>query len=138
MADPLETYTHIPLHVDPTTKQISALSASSVDQATLSAITKINSLDTSLKTLETANQIPPPPVPVNPQRSAQVAKLKDAALAAHRKGNYPEAVRLWGYAIDMASGRPVWEPAGLVREELSGLFLGRGESYAGHRAWGEA
>jgi translocation protein SEC72 len=137
MADPLETYTHIPLHLDPTTKQISALSASSLDQAALTAISNLNTLHTSLKTLETPSQIPPPPVPVNPKRSAQISKLKDAASAAHRKGNYVEAVRLWGYAIDMASGRPGWEPVGLVREELSVLFLGRGESHAGNRAWVE-
>ena len=77
-------------------------------------------------------------MPVTPKRSAQIAKLKDAAAsAANRKGNYAEAVRLWGYAIDMAAGRPAWEPVGLVREELSALFLGRGESWAGTRAWVE-
>ena len=135
MADPLETYTHIPLHLDPTTKQLSALSTSGIDQATLTAINNLNMLHTSLKTLETPSQIPPPPVPVNPKRSAQISKLRDAASAAHRKGNYAEAVRLWGYAIDMAAGRPGWEPVGLMREELAALFLGRGESYAGERKW---
>ena len=137
MADPLESYTHIPLHLDPTSKQVTAHSPSSLDQATLTAITSLNALHTSLKTLETPNQVPPPPVPVNPKRSAQISKLKDTASAAHRKGQYAEAVRLWGYAIEMASGRPAWEPAGLVREELSPLFLGRGESHAGNRAWVE-
>jgi translocation protein SEC72 len=137
MADPLESYTHIPLHLDPTSKQITAHSPSSLDQATLTAITSLNALHTSLKTLETPNQVPPPPVPVNPKRSAQVSKLKDTASAAHRKGQYAEAVKLWGYAIEMASGRPAWEPVGLVREELSALFLGRGGSHAGNRAWVE-
>ena len=138
MADPLDTYTHIPLHLDPTTKQVSAQSASSVDAATLAAITHLNALHTSLKTLETPSQIPPPPVPVNPKRSAQISKLKDAAAAAHRKAHFAEAVRLWGYAVDMASGRPAWEPVGLVREELAALFVGRGESWAGERKWVEA
>jgi translocation protein SEC72 len=137
MADPLESYTHIPLHLDPTSKQITAHSPSSLDQATLAAITSLNALHTSLKTLETPNQVPPPPVPVNPKRSAQISKLKDTASAAHRKGQYAEAVRLWGYAIEMASGRPAWEPVGLVREELSALFLGRGGSHTGNRAWVE-
>ena len=137
MADPLESYIHIPLHLDPTSKQITAHSPSSLDQATLTAITSLNALHTSLKTLETPNQVPPPPVPVNPKRSAQISKLKDTASAAHRKGQYAEAVKLWGYAIEMASGRPVWEPVGLVREELSVLFLGRGGSHTGNRAWVE-
>ena len=37
----------------------------------------------------------------------------------------------------MASGRPGWEPAGLVREELSALYRGRGESWAGMGRWVE-
>jgi translocation protein SEC72 len=137
MADPLESYTHIPLHLDPTSKQITAHSPSSLDHATLTAITSLNALHTSLKTLETPNQVPPPPVPVNPKRSAQISKLKDTASVAHRKGQYAEAVKLWGYAIEMASGRPAWEPVGLVREELAALFLGRGGSYTANRAWVE-
>ncbi len=138
MADPLETYTHIPLHLDPTTKAISAISSSSLDSETLTAINNLNALHTTLKTLETPNQIPPPPVHVNPKRSAQIQKLKDSASTSQRKGLYPEAVRLWSFAIDMASGRPAWEPAGLVREELSILYVARGQSYAGDSKWVEA
>ena len=101
-ADPLETYTHIPIHLDPSTKTLSLPgSSSSYPRATHDALTALNALHTQLKTLETPSQIPPPPVPVNPKRSAQIAKLRDAALSSHKKGDFGGAVRLWGYAIDM-------------------------------------
>lgn len=138
MADPLETYNHVPLHIDPTSKTISASAPKSLDPATLTAIENLNSLHATLKTLETPNQIPPAPVPVLPKRSAQIAKLRDSAQAAHRKAQFADAARLWTFAIEMAGSRPAWEPAGLVREELSALYAGRAAAGIAQQRWVEA
>ena len=132
--DALETYTQLPLHVDPASKQIST---TSTDKTLQDALTALNALCTSLKSLGTTNNIPPPPVPVNPKRSAQIAKLRDTAQVAHRKGQYSESVRLWSYAIDMAAGRPSWEPTSLIREELAMLYAGRANSHMGAQNWVE-
>ena len=137
-ADPLETYTHYPLQIDPASKTISLSNTASLPNSNVSSsLTSLNLLHTALKTLDTPSNVPPPPLSVNPKRSAQVNKLRDAALAAHRKAQYAEAVRLWGYAIDMASSRPSWEPVGLVREELAALFRGRAESEIAQSHWVE-
>ena len=48
-----------------------------------------------------------------------------------------EAVKLYSYAIDMALGRPPWEPAGLVREEASLLFANRSQAYMTTGQWAE-
>lgn len=37
----------------------------------------------------------------------------------------------------MASGRPVWEPSGLVREELTQLYANRAQAYMGGNLWAE-
>ena len=133
--DSLETYTHIPIHVDPQTKQVSALSS---DRSVQDALQHLNALHTAFKNVETPNKIPPPPVPVNPKRSAQITKLRESASAAQRKGQHSEAIRLWSFAIDMANGRPGWEPTGLIRTELADLFLGRANAEAAAQQWVEA
>jgi translocation protein SEC72 len=133
--DTLETYTHLPLHVDPQTKQISILSS---DKSLQDAVAKVNDLHNALKNLDTPNNIPPPPMPVNPKRSAQVAKLRESAAATSRKGNHADAIRLLGVAIDMAAARPGWEPMGLAREELGLMYLSRAAANAGVNNWVEA
>ncbi|KAL9620064.1 MAG: hypothetical protein Q9160_005354 [Pyrenula sp. 1 TL-2023] len=144
--DPSDTYTHLPLHLDATSKILSAppsllsASSSSISDHTTTlqdSLDYINLLHKDTKSLDTPNQIPPPPLPVNPKRSAQINKLRDAASAAHRKAQYPEAIKLYGYAIDMAGQRPRWEPQGLVREELSVLYANRAQSYMSLREWVE-
>lgn len=37
----------------------------------------------------------------------------------------------------MAAGRPSWEPVGLIREELSGLYRDRAQAHMGIREWVE-
>lgn len=133
--DSLETYTHLPIRIDPQTKQISAPSA---DRSIQKALQHVNALHTAFKNVETPSNIPPPPVPVNPKRSAQITKLRESANTAQRKGQYQEAIRLWSFAIDMATGRPGWEPIGLVRAELADLFLGRANAEAAAQQWIEA
>lgn len=134
--DTLETYTQLPLEIDPVSKRISA--PASCGQSVHDAVTVLNALHTSLKQLDTPNSIPPPPIPVNPKRSAQIAKMRETANAAYRKGHYVEAVRLWDFAIGMAIGRPGWEPMALARDELASLYLARANSSFAAQNWVEA
>ncbi|KIW14717.1 hypothetical protein PV08_07501 [Exophiala spinifera] len=126
--DALETYTHLPLQIDPQTKQISILST---DQTLQDAVAQVNSLHSAMKALETPNNVPPPPLPVHPKRSANIQKLRDTAAQSSRKGNHEDAIRLLGVAIDMAAARPGWEPMGLAREELALMYLSRAAANAG-------
>ncbi|KEF57311.1 uncharacterized protein A1O9_05228 [Exophiala aquamarina CBS 119918] len=132
--DALETYTHLPVHVDPQTKQVSILSS---DKTIQDAIDNLNRLHTSFKSLETPNNVPPAPMLVNPKRSAQIQKLRDSAAATSKKGDNPGAIRLLGVAIDMAAARPGWEPMGLAREELAMMYLSRGAANCSVQNWVE-
>ena len=76
-------------------------------------------------------------MPVNPKRSAQINKLREAGNASHKKGAYADAIKLYSLAIDMAVGRPVWEAAGVVREELSALYGNRAQAWMAQQAWAE-
>ena len=133
--DALETYTHLPVHIDSATKQVSVTSS---DQAVQDALTLVNDLHTQFKNLETTNNIPPPPVPVNPKRTAHINKLRESAGQAVKKGNHAEAVRFLTVALDMASSRPDWEPVGLKREELAACYLARAAANAENREWVDA
>lgn len=132
--DALETYTHLPIQIDPQTKQVSILSSNKDLQ---DAVANINKLHTALKALETPNNIPPPPLPVNPKRSGQIQKLRESAVASSRKGQHADAIRLLGVGIDMAAARPGWEPMGLAREELALMYLSRAAAYADGQNWVE-
>jgi translocation protein SEC72 len=87
--------------------------------------------------LETPNHVPPPPVPVNPKRSANINKLRDSGNNEHRKGNHDAALRFYGLGLQMALTRPLWEPQGLVREEIAALYANRAQSYMALQAWPE-
>lgn len=133
-----DTFTQLPLAIDPSTKAISthASSSSSALEAELKAL---NTLHRSIiKDVENPAGVPPPPVPVNPKRSAQITKLKESGNASFKKGAYGDAVRMYGLAIDMAVQRPVWEPSGLVREELSMLYGNRAQAFMAQQMWAEA
>jgi translocation protein SEC72 len=133
--DALETYTHLPLNLDPQTKQVEILSS---DKSLQEAIADINKLHTAFKSLETPNNIPPPPMQVNQKRSAAITKLRDSARASHQKGQKAEAVRMLGLAVDMAAGRPGWEPAGLAKEELAFMYASRAGANGESQNWPEA
>ena len=128
MAD-LDTYTHLPLQIDPQTKAISAPTSKS---RTLAAeLEALNALHRSLLSVETPAGVPPPPVPVNPKRSAQITKLRDSGNAEFRKGRHAEAVKMYTLGLQMALGRPLWEPQGLVREEVAALYANRAQARMG-------
>lgn len=123
-----------PLRMDPQSKAIEATKAS---RALAAELEQLNATHRSLLALETANGAPPPPVPVNPKRTANVAKLRDNGNAEYRKQRYGEAVKLYGLGIQMALTRPLWEPAALVREEVSGLLANRAQAHMALQNWAE-
>jgi translocation protein SEC72 len=131
--DALDTYTHLPIQIDSASKQVST---NSTDKAVQDAIAMVNTLHTSFKSLETAN-VPPPPLPVNPKRSAQINKLRESAGQSAKKGHYQDAIRMLTVAIEMAATRPAWEPSGLVREELSLCYLARAAANTESNNWVE-
>jgi translocation protein SEC72 len=130
-----DTFTLVPLEMDEKTKAISA--TGDTNNALTTELATLNALHRSLLSVDTPTGTPPPPVPVNPKRSAQIGKLRDSGNADFRKGNYAGAVRMYSFAIDMALGRPPWEPSGLVREEVSGLLSNRAQAHMGLQNWAE-
>ncbi|KAK6857834.1 hypothetical protein PG995_005533 [Apiospora arundinis] len=130
-----EYFDLLPLDLDPQTKAVTTSSgASKALQAELRAL---NELHRSLLTLETSPQIPPPPIPVNPKRSANITKLKDSGNDLYRKGRHGDAVKMYHLGIQMALGRPLWEPQGLVREEVANLYANRAQAHMALQNWAE-
>ncbi|KAL1991664.1 hypothetical protein VTN49DRAFT_4972 [Thermomyces lanuginosus] len=140
MSSDLDTYTHYPLHLDPSSKAVSLATTEGQTPAQTEAVEaelqQLNALHRSLISLDPPN-VPPPPLPINPKRSAQITKLKETANTAYKRGNHGEAVRLYSYAIEMAAGRPGWEPVNLAREELSGLYANRAQAHMAQQMWPE-
>lgn len=135
----IETFNQYPLHMDPQSKAISCPGQSA---SVASELESLNTLHRALLTLDDPTiphkNIPPPPLPVHPKRSAQVAKMRETANASFKRGNYADSVRLYGLAIDMALGRPAWEPASLVRDEVALLYSNRAQAYMAQQLWAEA
>ncbi|KAI1076679.1 hypothetical protein F5B20DRAFT_555124 [Whalleya microplaca] len=130
----LETFTLLPLQLDPQTKSVTSTSPSRSLQAELAAL---NVLHRSLHSLETPNQVPPPPLPVNPKRSANITKLRDSGNAEHRRGRHADAIKFYSLGLQMALGRPLWEPQQLVREEVAALYANRAQAHMALQAWPE-
>lgn len=134
MTSELDTFTMLPLQIDPQTK---ALTTSSSSRALQAELASLNTLHRSLLALETPNQVPPPPVPVNPKRSANVSKLRDSGNAEYRKGKHAEAVKFYSLGLQMALTRPLWEPQQLVREEVAALYANRAQAHMAMQSWAE-
>ncbi|PFH58345.1 hypothetical protein XA68_13859 [Ophiocordyceps unilateralis] len=125
----------LPLHMDPTSK---AIGTAQRTRATEAELEQLNALHRALLSLDSgANGVPPPPIPVNPKRTSNVTKLRDNGNVEYRKQRYAEAVRLYTLGIQMALTRPMWEPAALVREEVSGLLANRAQAHMAMRNWPE-
>ena len=133
--DSLETYTHLPLYLDPATKVL--VSTKSSDPQLQELLKNINALHTQFKTLETPNHAPPAPLPVQPKRTAQLTKLRESAKQSAQKNDFAGAIRLYALALQMASDRPPWEPAQLVREELALCYMERANVHVLQREWVE-
>ncbi|KAI5865232.1 hypothetical protein GGS23DRAFT_416654 [Durotheca rogersii] len=134
MSSDLDTFTLLPLQLDPQTKALTSTSSSRALQSELAAL---NALHRSLLTLETPNQVPPPPVPVNPKRSANVTKLRDSGNAEYRKGKHADAIKFYSVGLQMALTRPLWEPQQLVREEVAALYANRAQAHMALQSWAE-
>jgi translocation protein SEC72 len=130
----LDTFTLLPLQIDPQTKAVSTPSSS---RSLQNELTALNTLHRALLSLETPNQVPPPPVPVNPKRSANISKLRDSGNDAHRKGKHADALKFYSLGLQMALTRPLWEPQGLVRDEVAALYANRAQSHMALQAWPE-
>ncbi|OQE12229.1 hypothetical protein PENVUL_c001G04858 [Penicillium vulpinum] len=141
MASEIDIYNQYPIYMDPSTKALSLPPSSGSTPSQTAAINaeleELNQLHRALISLDAPN-IPPAPLPVNPKRSAQITKLRDSANAAYRKANYEEAIKLYSYAIDMGLSRPGWEPVGVAREELSGLYANRAQAHMALQNWADA
>lgn len=130
----LDHFDLLPLHMDPQSKAIDSLRPSRALNAELE---QLNTLHRSLLTIESPSGAPPPPIPVNPKRTANVAKLRDSGNGEYRKNKYAEAVKFYTLGIQMALARPLWEPAALVREEVSGLLANRAQAHMALQNWAE-
>ncbi|KAF5989265.1 translocation [Fusarium coicis] len=124
----------LPLQMDPQSKAISPQQPSRTLNAELEAL---NTLHRSLLNVESPTGAPPPPVPVNPKRTAQVTKLRDSGNNEYRKGKYPEAIKYYTLGFQMAMQRPMWEPSQLVREEISGILANRAQAHMAMQNWAE-
>ncbi|PQE13102.1 translocation sec72 protein [Rutstroemia sp. NJR-2017a WRK4] len=130
--DENETFTFLPLHMDPMSKSITA---SSNSRALNEELETLNLLHRALLTLDTP--IPPPPVPVNPKRSANITKLRESGNTEFRKGKHGEAIKMYTLGLQMALARPLWEPSGLVRDEVAGLYANRAQAHMAMSNWVE-
>lgn len=129
-----DTFLQLPLHMDPATKSLTSTSSSRSLQTELA---DLNTLHRNLLSLETPLNIPPPPLPVNPKRSANVNKLRDSGNAEFKKAKYTEAIKFYSLGLQMALTRPLWEPQQLVREEVATLYANRAQACMALQRWPE-
>ncbi|PSS22316.1 hypothetical protein M430DRAFT_17874 [Amorphotheca resinae ATCC 22711] len=127
-----ESFTLLPIRLDPTSKAITSTSNSRALQEELATL---NNLHRSLLSIE--SPVPPPPIPVNPKRSANITKLRESGNTEFRKGKHQEAIKFYGLGLQMALTRPLWEPQGLVRDEVAGLYANRAQAHMAMMNWVE-
>lgn len=130
-----DTFQQLPISMDAQTK---ILSTSLNDYKLQEELAALNQLHKAVQQSGAPNQVPQAPVPVDPKRSAQIAKLREAGNASFKKSQYQDAVRMYSLAIDMALGRPVWEPVGLCRDEVVALLSNRAQAHMSANNWPEA
>lgn len=129
-----------PVEMDPKSKAVGVAQGTRGSRALLAELDELNALHRALVgsgEAVTQHGVPAPPVPVNPKRGANVSKLRDNGNAEYRKQRYAEALRLYTLGIQMAQGRPTWEPSALTREELSGLYANRAQAHMALQQWPE-
>lgn len=127
-----ETFDALPIRIDPVSKAIQTTSSS---KALNEELAKLNALHKSILALETP--VPPPPMPVNQKRTAGITKLRETGNDAFRKSKHAEAIKYYTLGLQMALGRPLWEPQGLVREEVSGIYANRAQAHMALQNWVE-
>jgi translocation protein SEC72 len=138
-----DTFTLLPLHLDPSSKAISSPTHST--PALSRELTTLNATHRALLTLDTPHAVPPPPLPLNPKRSAAIQKMREQGnvalnrrnAAANANASVHDSIKFYTYAIDMALGRLPWEPAAVVRDELAILMSNRSQAYMTLQMWPE-
>lgn len=130
--DELETFNFLPISMDPASKAVHTTSKS---RSLNEELKTLNELHRSLLTLE--SPIPPPPIPVNPKRTANIQKLRESGNTSFRQGKHTDAIRMYSLGLEMALKRPLWEPCGLVRDEVSGLYANRAQAHMAMQNWPE-
>lgn len=131
--DDSESFTLLPIYMDPTSKTVTTSSNSRVLQEELEALNVLHK--TMNKELD--GPVPPPPVPMAPKRSGQITKLKETGNQQFRKQEYVQATRTYDIGVQMALTRPDWEPSGLKREEAAEMFANRAQAHMALRNWVE-
>ncbi|KAG0241275.1 hypothetical protein BGW41_006129 [Actinomortierella wolfii] len=92
----------------------------------------INSIARHLKS---TNGVIPPPGAVLPQRSQQIAKMREDGNTHFRAQRHEEAITAYTNAINVAFDRPLWEPTQLAREELAVLLCNRSAAYIARKEY---
>ncbi|KAK3825627.1 MAG: hypothetical protein J3Q66DRAFT_328195 [Benniella sp.] len=77
----------------------------------------------------------PSPGTVLPQRSQQITKMREDGNTHFRAQRHQEAIIAYTTAINLAFDRPLWEPHGPAREELSVLLCNRSAAYIALKDW---
>lgn len=131
-----DKFDFIPLSVDLKTNGVSPASQPS-SRALEVELAYLNMLTFTLGQLEGPLGVPPPPIPVNPKRSAAVTRFRDAGNAEFRKAKYDDAGKAYTMGLQVALSRPPWERSQLVREEVSALFANRAQTCMALRRWPE-
>lgn len=137
MSTDQDTFTFLPLHMDPQSKAISSTHPSTSSRALAQELETLNALHRSLLSLEHPAVVPPPPVPVHPKRSNNITKLKESGNKSFKEGKYQEAIKFYTLGVQMALTRPAWEPAGLIRDESAMLLANRAQAHMELRDWVE-
>lgn len=135
-----ETFTQLALQIDATTKLLSTNSDSSLLTQELISLNSLHKslqkdIDTSHPQYNASHNVPPPPIPVSQKRSNQITKLRESGNASLKKSQASDAIRMYTLAIEMAIGRPAWEPWALVREEVAALLSNRAQAQISIREW---
>lgn len=106
----LETFTLLPLHLDPTSKALSCPThASAHINSELTELNTLHRLLINITDSPIGTNIPPPPIPLNPKRGAQIAKMREQANTLMRRGRRDDAEE----AVKCASPPPPQPPSPL-------------------------
>lgn len=135
-----DTFTLLPMSMED--KQVGDTTVSiltSNDPSITPLIHQINALTNGFKQSGFALEIPPPPPQsINPNRSKQIEISKKSGNDAFKAQNWPEALKLYSMALDMAASRPPWEPAAMANDEMSILLCNRSAAFLGAGLYAEA